>query len=277
MKAMIFAAGMGTRLKPLTDSMPKALVPIAGRPLLAHVIEKLKSAGFNEFVINVHHFADQIREYVRECGNFGVEVAFSDETDFLRETGGGIRHAATLLNDGEPFFVHNVDILSNLDIEAFYKAHCEAVSNSTSADGGKGCSEEEVLATLLVSDRKTERYLLFDNDDNLVGWMNIKSGEVKSPFRELQRTPSSESGMWDYDSFLQEYGLRRFAFAGIHAISPQIFRLMGGEPDKFGIIPFYISCCNRYKIKAFVAKDLKIVDVGKLDSLQMAEELASEL
>ena len=93
----------------------------------------------------------------------------------------------------------------------------------------------------------------------------------------MQRNPSSESEVWDYDSFLQEYGLRKFAFAGIHAISPQIFRLMGGEPEKFGIIPFYISCCNRFKIKAFVAQNLKIADVGKLDSLQKAEELASEL
>lgn len=130
MRAMIFAAGLGTRLKPITDTIPKALVPVCSQPLLKHLIEKLKGAGYTEVVINVHHFAEKIREYVAQNGNFGIKVLFSDETGLLRETGGGIRHAAVLLDDGEPFLVHNVDILSNLDLEEFYDAHMAASESS---------------------------------------------------------------------------------------------------------------------------------------------------
>ena len=279
MKVMIFAAGMGTRLKPLTDTLPKALVPVGGKPLLYHVIENLKAAGFSDFVINVHHFAQQIKDYVRENGFFGVNISFSDETDMLRETGGGIRHAAALLNDGDPFLIHNVDILSNLDIASFYAEHCSTP--------GKGMADaaEPPLATLLVSDRKTERYLLFDADDNLVAWINLKTGEIKSPFEELRREPvkDAEAGpdgttaSVDHEAFLKEYGLRKYAFAGIHVLSPEVFRLMGDKPEKFPIIPFYLSYCHKYKIKAHVAENLKLVDVGKLDSLQVAEQMVGQL
>ena len=123
MKALVFAAGLGTRLKPLTDTMPKALVPVGGVPLLERVMTKLVAAGYDEIVINVHHFADQIRDYVAAHDAFGVKVSFSDETDLLRETGGGIRHAAPLLDGAEPFLVHNVDILSNLDLAWFRAQH----------------------------------------------------------------------------------------------------------------------------------------------------------
>ena len=170
MKAMIFAAGLGTRLKPITDTMPKALVPVCSKPLLEHLVEKLKGAGFSDVVINVHHFAQMIRDYAVQHDNFGINVAFSDETDLLRETGGGIKHASKLLWDGEPFLVHNVDILSNLNLEEFYNAHMAA-----------SISPDTPLATLLVSERETARYFLFDRDNNLVGWMNKLSGEVKSP------------------------------------------------------------------------------------------------
>lgn len=279
MKAMIFAAGMGTRLKPLTDTLPKALVPVGGKPLLYHVIENLKAAGFSEFVINVHHFAQQIKDYVRENNFFEANISFSDETDMLRETGGGIRHAAVLLNDGEPFLIHNVDILSNLDVAEFYAAHCRSVG----ACGPD--SHEQPLATLLVSDRKTERYLLFDAEDNLVAWINLKTGEVKSPFAELRREPSGVSvempegrqENFDHEAFLKEYGLRKFAFAGIHVLSPEVFRLMGDKPDKFSIITFYLSYCHKYKIKAHIVENLKLVDVGKLDSLHLAEQMVAEL
>lgn len=332
MKAMIFAAGMGTRLKPITDTMPKALVPVCGKPLLSHVIEKLHSAGFSDFVINLHHFADQIRDYVQsdefmtslaatgkqncEGGSDsfgkdanGIKIHFSDETDLLRETGGGIRHAAALLNDGEPFLVHNVDILSNLDVESFYRAHYEDYMNtgrySVVGDGGPKENEshgnsDRILATLLVSDRKTERYLLFDSEDMLVGWMNIKTGEVKSPFEELRREPIAElkkdgvenvvrEGLadvtgenwgrdgFDYEAFLQEYHLNKYAFAGIHVMSPEVFALMWDKPDKFSIITFYLSYCHKYRIKGHVAENLKLVDVGKLDSLQKAEEMVAQL
>ncbi|MEF9931425.1 MAG: sugar phosphate nucleotidyltransferase, partial [Bacteroidales bacterium] len=249
MRCLIFAAGLGTRLKPLTDTLPKALVPVCGKPLLEHLILKLKAAQFTEIVINVHHFADNIREFVKDNGYFGVKVYFSDETDLLRETGGGIKHAAALLNDGEPFLVHNVDILSNLDIETFYESH---LASSISLD--------TPLATLLVSERNTKRYFLFDTENNLVGWTDISTGEVKSPFVELRRSPipknEESSGdasavAFDCEKFLQENQLKKYAFAGTHVISPAIFRLMRNFPDKFSIVDFYLSIADKYIIKAY--------------------------
>lgn len=257
MRCMIFAAGLGTRLKPLTDTLPKALVPVGGRPLLEHLLLKLKAAGFNEVVINIHHFAGKIREFVKDNGYFGMKIYFSDETGLLRETGGGIKYAAALLNDGEPFLVHNVDILSNLDLEAFCQAH---LASSISVD--------TPLATLLVSGRETSRYFLFDTDNNLVGWTDISSGEVKSPFAELCRAPSGE---FDCERFLQENQLKRYAFAGTHVISPEVFRLMQHWPEKFSIVDFYLSLADKYIIKAYVKEDLILVDVGKASSLQAAE------
>ena len=186
MKALVFAAGLGTRLKPLTDTMPKALVPVAGEALLSRVMRKLTAAGYDDIVINVHHFADQIRDYVAAHDDFGVKVSFSDETDLLRETGGGIRHAAPLLAGDEPFLVHNVDILSNLDLTWFRAQH-----------------QPGDLSTILVSDRPTQRYFLFDEEGLLVGWTNLATGEVRSPYAGI-----------DPDC------CTRLAFAGIHCISP---------------------------------------------------------
>ena len=263
MRAMIFAAGLGTRLKPITDTMPKALVPVCSQPLLKHLVEKLKEAGYTEVVINVHHFAQKIRDYVAENNEFGIKVFFSDESDLLRETGGGIRHAANLLDDGEPFLVHNVDILSNLDLEDFYEAHmAESISIDTP------------LATLLVSERETARYFLFDSGNNLVGWMNKLSGEVKSPYSELRREPSEN---FDWEKFLSEHSLKKYAFAGTHIISPEVFRLMQNWPEKFPIVDFYLQMADKYIIKAYVKNDLKMVDVGKLDTLAKAEEFIKTL
>jgi NDP-sugar pyrophosphorylase family protein len=164
MKSMIFAAGLGTRLKPLTDHMPKALVPIAGKPLLGHVIEKLKAAGSDEMIINIHHFPDQIIDYVRSQNSFGIRIAFSDdERQQLLETGGGIKKAADFFDDGKPFLVHNADILSNLDM-----LHC--ISNI--------CAQIHWLR-LCVSERDTFRYLLFNDDLQLKGWVNEKTGELR--------------------------------------------------------------------------------------------------
>lgn len=256
MRTLIFAAGLGTRLKPITDKIPKALVPINGKPLLEHLLLKLKNSGFNEVVINIHHFASQIKEFVFDNSSFGMDIYFSDESDLLRETGGGIKHAAALLNDGEPFLVHNVDILSNLDLREFYNYHLSL--------------KEATLATLLVSDRETLRYFLFDTDSNLVGWMNTKTGEVKSPFAELRKSPSNS--YFDYISFLEENGLKKYAFAGIHVLSPEVFKLMLNYPSKFSIVDFYLDMCSKFPIKGFISADLQLVDVGKLDSLDQAEE-----
>ena len=211
MKAFIFAAGLGTRLKPLTDTMPKALVPIAGQPLLYHVVERLKSFGFEDFIVNVHHFSDRIIDYLRHYPDDSLQFTVSDETRLLRETGGGIRYASRLFEPGEsePFLVHNVDILSDIDLGEFYSAH-----------------HPEALATLLVSSRETQRYLLFRRVDGrlrLTGWMNKVTGQVKSSDAALRREASDG---FDYRDFIARHDLEMYAFAGIHVISPKIFSLM---------------------------------------------------
>ncbi|HBX46320.1 nucleotidyltransferase family protein [Limibacterium fermenti] len=238
MKAMIFAAGLGTRLKPITDTLPKALVPVAGKPLLEHVVLKLKQAGFDEIIINIHHFGEQVIDFVRSQKSFGIRIEFSDEREKLLDTGGGIKKAAAFFDDGQPFLVHNVDILSDIDLGQLYEAHLHAQS----------------LATLVVSERNTSRYLLFDSGGDLRGWINRLSGEIKSP-----------------DPYFQVAGHRPLAFAGIHVLSPEIFRYMKSFPDKFSIIDFYLSLCNKEKITAFIPPRFRLMDVGKLDSLQQAE------
>ena len=241
MKAMIFAAGLGTRLRPLTDTMPKALVSVCGNPLLYHVITKLKAAGYTELVVNVHHFAGQIREYLA-THDFGLPIHISDETEELLETGGGIAHAKDLLlPTEEPFLIHNVDILSNLDIPWF-----------------RSQTRPEALSTLLVSERETSRYLLFNDEMRLMGWTNVKTGEVRSPYPQEALE-----------------GCRKYAFSGIHNISPAIFDAFekAGFSGRFPIMDFYIRECANYPIYGVVAENLKLIDVGKLDSLAEAERL----
>lgn len=241
MKAMIFAAGLGTRLKPLTDTMPKALVPVGGKPLLEILVRKLIAAGITDVVINVHHFADQIIRFVEANRSFGIRIAFSNETGTLLETGGGIKKAVPLLSgdapEGEHFLVHNVDILSNVDLRDF-------------------CSRgRDDAALLLVSERKTKRYLLFDEADRLVGWTNVETGEVKSPYPDLDAARC-----------------RKYAFAGVHLFSPRLFRYFDAWPDKFSVIDFYLSVCDKETIRAYPCDGLKLMDVGKAETLGQAEE-----
>lgn len=245
MKAMIFAAGLGTRLRPLTDNMPKAMVPVAGQPLLYHVIQKLKAAAYDQLVVNVHHFPDQIIGYLNSQ-DFGVDIKVSDERDALLETGGGISKARNLLLPcQEPFLLHNVDILSNLDL-AWFRSQTQA----------------ESLATLLVSERDTRRYLLFDQDMRLVGWTDISTGEVRSPYPDLDPAKC-----------------RRYAFAGIHNLSPAIFQTFDalGMPARFPIMDFYLKACAQYPIYGVPARNLKLLDVGKPETLARAEEMISAL
>lgn len=239
MKAMIFAAGLGTRLKPLTDHLPKALVPVAGRPMLEHVIGKLKAAGFDEIVINVHHFAGQITDFLRANDNFGLTVHISDETSRLLDTGGGIKKAAPFFADGKPFLVHNVDILSDIDLKALYDFHCMSGND----------------ATLLVSPRKTARYLLFDTSDRLCGWVNKDT---------LQTKP---------DGFVYQPELQReYAFSGIHVLSPALFQAMGDEwTGKFSIMDFYLQTCRIARLGGCIKEDLKLIDIGKPETLAKAE------
>lgn len=235
---MIFAAGLGTRLKPITDTLPKALVPIGGKPLLYHVISKLKAAGISDYVINVHHFADSIISYVHGQDDFGVNVRFSDERDLLRETGGGIKHARHLL-EGGPFLVHNVDIISDLDVNWFLSQ-----------------ARPDALANILVSDRKTQRYFLFDDTMRLVGWTNLATGEVRSPYGDI-----------DPGRF------RKYAFAGIHCISDGIFKVFDedGWGERFSITDFYIRECDKHPIHGIVPSELRLIDVGKFETLSEAE------
>lgn len=242
MKAMIFAAGLGTRLKPLTDHMPKALVPIAGKPMLEHVIGKLKAAGFDEIVINVHHFANQIIDFLKEKNNFGIRIWISDETEELLDTGGGIKKAAHFFN--EPFLVHNADILSNVDLKTLYDYHLTSGND----------------ATLLVSPRKTIRYLLFDEGNHLCGWVNKDT---------LQTKPEG----FIYQPEVQ----KEYAFGGIHIISPALFQYMGDEwSGKFSIMDFYLKTCGMAKLGAYAKEDLQLIDIGKPDTLAKAEDFTRE-
>ena len=253
MQAMIFAAGLGTRLKPLTDTMPKALVRVGGEPLIKRVIENLARAGVDRIVVNVHHFAGQIIDYLKENNNFGLDIRISDETSGLLETGGGIKKAAPLFAPDAPILIHNVDILSNVDLKKFYIA-------ASVREERRVKSEEGVDAVLLVSWRKTKRYLLFDDDMRLVGWTNIETGEVRSPYHELNPKEC-----------------RMYAFAGIHAISPRLLKMMDSFPDRFGIIDFYLKACATHNIIGYAKDDLKLMDIGKLDTLVQAEEFLASM
>jgi len=239
MKAMIFAAGLGSRLKPMTDDMPKALVPLCGRPMLEHVILRLKDAGFDRIVINIHHYGQQIIDFLEDNQNFGIQIQISDERDYLMDTGGGVKKAMNLLKGKEPFLIHNVDIVSDIDLAAFYRQHLDS----------------SAIATLLVSERSTSRYLLFNDENRLCGWRNRDTGEVKSHYPNFD--PSR------YQSL---------AFSGVHVISPEIFEWMEEWTGKFSIIDFYLSICAHTDIRAHHAEKLALFDVGKSGSIKEAEE-----
>ena len=234
---MIFAAGLGTRLKPITDNLPKALVPINGKPLLQHVILKLKSAGFDEIIVNVHHFPEQIIDFLKANNNFDIRIEVSDERKQLLDTGGGIRNAKWFFDDGKPFLVHNVDILSDVDLNKLYHQHLRTNS----------------LATLVVSKRDTFRYLLFDDNLRLNGWINEKTGETK---------PQGLNHIELYN---------KLAFAGIQVLSPAVFELMENLEPKFPIIDFYLSLAKAETITGFTPPDFHMLDVGKLNMLDEAE------
>mgnify|MGYP002707895815 CR=1 FL=1 len=211
MKTMIFAAGLGTRLKPLTDNLPKALAPVAGHTLLYYVLMRLRAAGSDEFVINIHHFADKIREYVAADPELSrLDIRYSDETDLLRDTGGGIRYAESLLRSAEGrFLVHNVDIISDLQLDWF-----------------RSQTRPGALATLLLSERVTKRYFLCDGDNRIVGWTNVATGEVKTPFPGLDVSRCHKA-----------------AFAGVHLVSDAIFDVFRDIDSSPSDYPLYDAGC----------------------------------
>ena len=241
MKAMIFAAGLGTRLRPLTDNMPKAMVPVDGKPMLQRVIENISQYGFNDIIINVHRLGNQIIGFLNANNNFSLNISISDERELLLDTGGGILAAKDFLNDGEPFLVHNADILTTLDLHAMYKHHCDS-----NAD-----------ATLLVKSRKTERYLLFDDNNRLQGWINKKTGET--------RPENFNIGDYDY---------QEMAFGGVHIISPGIFNTLENYSNeaKFSITPFYIDKCQELNIQGYNPCGYEWFDIGKHETLALAND-----
>lgn len=248
---MIFAAGLGTRLRPLTDTMPKALVPLDSKPLLLYQIEKLKAAGITDIVINVHHLAGQIRRYLAVNDNFGCNIVLSDETDCLLDTGGGLKKAAPLLlQDNTPVLALNVDVLSNIDINSLVNVH-----------------QSSSFATVVVSSRDTQRYLLFDEALRLQGWRNTLSNQ----FKPQDKTSCLQKRLSDGK-------LRQLAFSGMHVLSPLALQmLLRNEEDKFSIIDFYLHYASSYPVLAFQPADYRMMDVGKIDHLREAEEFAKSL
>ena len=234
MKALIFAAGLGTRLRPLTNDRPKALVEINGKTLLQITIEKLTHFGFNDIMVNVHHFADLMLETIEQHDGFGANITISDERNELLETGGGLKKAVWFFEDNQPFLVHNVDVVHDLDLKHLYDYHLN----------------NNALATLAIRKRSTSRYLLFNNNNELRGWQNIKTGEVKIARR-------TEGQLWS------------FGFSGIHVISPEIFPLLT-ESGKFSIINPYLRLAKTRLIQGYNHSDSTWIDVGKHESLAEA-------
>ena len=272
-QAMIFAAGLGTRLKPLTDTIPKALVRVGDEPLLKRVALRLRAAGFTRVVVNVHHFAPLIIEYLKANNNFGLDIRISDETNHLLDTGGGLRKAASLFDSNYPILIHNVDILSNVNLAKFYALDTQ-VDNSKSDEQGNLPG-----ARLLVSWRQTQRDLLFHDHMHLEGWVNLTTGEVKSPFPEVSLALSKLSFPLNVEAGPQVLaGLyHAYAFSGIHSFSPRMFPRMEECPDKFPIMDFYLRQCGQVPIKGYVKHDLRLMDVGKLNTLDDAEIFARQL
>ena len=258
MKAMIFAAGLGTRLKPLTDNMPKALVPLAGKTLLQWQIERLKAAGITDIVVNVHHFPDMIINYLRENNNFGCRIAVSDERDMLLETGVGLHKAKSLLlevgsresgNSNEPILICNVDILSNIDLPTLLNAY-----------------NPDEMGVVVVSERDTQRYLLFDEENRLCGWTNIATGEIRPA--SLAASPNSLIAS-------------RLAFSGMQVLNPRIFDCMDEvvekKGDKFSLIDLYLHITEKEILRAYIPENYRMMDVGKIAQLSEAEAFAFSL
>lgn len=239
MKAMLFAAGLGTRLQNETAHKPKALVEVAGKPLIFHAIARLKETGITEVVVNVHHFADQLIEYIR-THDFGISVHISDERELLLETGGGLKKAAPFFGGVEPILIYNVDILSSINLSQLVAFH----------------SKSGALATLAVRKRETQRYFKFDAEKQLVGWINKKTGETK-----ISRQAGFELA-------------EEMAFSGIHVVQPEIFGLMP-EKEKFSIADFYLDIAKTHKIKGFYDTSDLWMDVGKPEQLKEARKIFS--
>ena len=239
-KAMILAAGVGSRLKPWTDLHPKALAIVNGKSLLQRNIEYLQQYGIGKVIVNVHHFSDQVIKAIEENRGWGSEISVSDESGQLLETGGGLLKAASYLHDTEPVILMNVDVLTDLNMDAMIGYH----------------QEKKPLATLATSTRETQRYFLFNSGNNLCGWRNIKTGEER--FSEPLNGSESQK-----------------AFSGIHIIEPAIFDLIK-QTGKFSMVDVYLDLMREHTIKSFDHSGSRFIDVGKPESIAKADLIFPE-
>ena len=241
MKAMILAAGLGTRLKPLTETVPKALIEVGGIPMLERIIVTLRSQGFDYIIVNVHHFSDKICKFLSER-DFGVEILISDESDFLLDTGGGIAKAYELLfkKDNQSVLIHNVDIISNADLRVLIEE-----------------SEKQKCGMLLVGERDSSRKLIFNEDMELVGWHDVK----KDLFR-----PSNIEKCQNYVEL---------AFSGIYTVTKseveEMLQLKG--ENKYSIIDYFLHENRKESIRGIKSENLRVIDIGKPATLLQAREL----
>lgn len=232
---MILAAGLGTRLRPITEQIPKALVEVAGVPMLQRVAERLIAAGATRLIVNVHHHPEQVVEFIRSCNGFGVETLVSDESGELLETGGALLKAAPLFRRDAPFFLHNVDVVTDIDLAAMYGAHVE----------------HDPLATLAVMERDAKRYLLFDEKNSLCGFGNTETG-----FHREARPPVGQT--------------RRLGFSGVHVLSPRILDVIT-ETGAFSIITMYMRMvAEGERILAHRVDSAAWIDIGRPEQLEQA-------
>ena len=236
MQAFILAAGLGTRLHPLTDQCPKALVEVNGMPLLHIAIDNLVQQGINHIVINVHHFAEMVCDYLSHNA-WNAEICISDEREMLLDTGGALKKAETLFKANESILIHNVDILSRSKIQDLFTYH------HNTGD----------IATLAVCQRKTSRYLLFDNQKQLIGWKNNTIGET--------RWVNSPTNVYN-----------ELAFSGISVIEPQLLQLLPPATHPYPVIPEYLSTAKHHKISYFLHSSDTWLDVGTPEKLNLAQQ-----
>jgi len=241
MRAMILAAGLGTRLRPLTNSTPKALIKIKEYPLLELQIKRLKSFGFNNIIINIHHHANLIEDYLKKNSNFGCKIVLSDESEQLLETGGGLKKAAHFFSDASPFLVHNVDVITNINLNRFFDHH----------------KKENAITSLAVMERKSSRYFVFDEENYLAGWKNEKTEESK-----VVRKPIGE--------------IKLLAFSGIQIVEPKIFKYFPHK-DVFTLVDLYLAAASQEKVTAYNHTDDIWFDLGKKENLPKAEKIIRDV
>lgn len=235
---MIFAAGLGTRMRPLTEHIPKALIPIKGKPLIEIVIRQLIGFGYDEVVVNVHYHAQQIIDFLAGQDNFGITIHISDESETLLDTGGGLVKAAKFLSGDHPVLVCNVDVLSDIDLADLRQAHIR--------------HPQKPIATLAVRKRPSERYLLFDEENLLCGWQNTRTGET----RIVNNSPN----------------FQQWAFSGIQIIDPKVLDLID-QKGVFSLIEVYLQLAKQYHIAAYDHTATHWIDVGQPQAIGKAEEM----